>query len=488
MTAPEARTPVIVGAAVVANRSDEAGEPIALMEAATRAALADAGVGGAVIDMVRVVRGVWPYADPGRIVAGRIGASSAVTSLGVIGGNEMLSELNRTVQRVQDGEVDTVVICAAEALRTRRRARRDGGEPVFIDEAPGAVADEPPAETRPHAQGREITTGAAASAVAYYGMVETALRHAAGESTETHRRRIAHMWARASAVAADNPDAWLQRAHGAEEIATVSDRNRMISSPYPKLMTSNIDVDQGGAVVVMSVEAARRLGVTSQRWVFPHAGVDAADHWFASNRWSLDRSPAMGAVGRQALELAGVGIDDCRFVDVYSCFPSAVQVAQRELGLSPNRDFTITGGLTFAGGPLNCYCMLSLVRAVQLLRDDPGERALLTGNGGFFTKHSCTVLAGSPGHGYRSASVQAEIDTLPRRQEATQPPAVATVEAYTVGHDRGGEPQRSTLSCLTADGTRWWAATDDDDVARALLDDDMVGAPVDCTGDGVRLA
>ena len=33
------------------------------------------------------------------------------------------------------------------------------------------------------------------------------------------------------------------------------------------------------------------------------------------------------------LELAGVGVDDIDHVDVYSCFPSAVQVAAAELGL-----------------------------------------------------------------------------------------------------------------------------------------------------------
>jgi acetyl-CoA C-acetyltransferase len=37
-------------------------------------------------------------------------------------------------------------------------------------------------------------------------------------------------------------------------------------------------------------------------------------------------------------------------VDLYSCFPSAVQIAAAEIGCPTQRDLTVTGGLTFAGG------------------------------------------------------------------------------------------------------------------------------------------
>ena len=87
-----------------------------------------------------------------------------------------------------------------------------------------------------------------------------------------------------------------------------------------------------------------------------------------SNRDNLYSSPAIRIAGRRALELAGVEVADLARVDVYSCFPSAVQVAVNELGLDDQKPLTITGGLTFGGGPLNNYVMHSIARMVELSR------------------------------------------------------------------------------------------------------------------------
>jgi acetyl-CoA C-acetyltransferase len=244
-------------------------------------------------------------------------------------------------------------------------------------------------------------------------------------------------------------------------------------------MTANLDVDQGGAVIVCSVAAAEAAGVPRERWVFPWSGASAADHWYVSNRWAFDESPAMRFAGAGALELAGVGADDCAWIDLYSCFPAAVQVAQRELGIDPSRPFTITGGLTFAAGPLNCYCILTLVRAARLLRDAPGERAFLTGNGGYFTKHSMLVLSGEPlAAGFRSSSAQADVDALPSRPASREPATEATLETYTVTHDRDGQPERAIVAALDERGARHFAHSTAADALKALLTDDCCGIPV----------
>ena len=70
------RTPVFVGAGLV-NVRDRDAEPIDVMARATEQALDDASSARLRrrIGAVRVVWGVWPYRDPGRLVAERIGAS-----------------------------------------------------------------------------------------------------------------------------------------------------------------------------------------------------------------------------------------------------------------------------------------------------------------------------------------------------------------------------------------------------------------------------
>ena len=149
----------------------------------------------------------------------------------------------------------------------------------------------------------------------------------------------------------------------------------MISFPYPKLCTANLQVDQGAGYIVCSVEAARAAGVPEERWVFPQSGADANDHWYISERPELHRSPAIRLAGAAALELAGLGIDDVGLVDLYSCFPVVVQMAASELGLAiddPARPLTLTGGLTFGGGPGNNYTAHGIASAVQALREAPG--------------------------------------------------------------------------------------------------------------------
>lgn len=476
------RTPVIVGAGQH-NARDYGSEPIDLMTRCVEAALADSGAPTLrqAISAVRVVWGVWPYRDPGRLVAQRVGVPSARTTLTVMGGNQVYDLVNDTAVRIRRGELDVAVICAAETLRTRRHDHAGGRGTPYVPEADGAEPDETLGDDKPLSTPAERALGLD-TAVNFYAMAETAIRHRNGETVAAHRQRIAALWADGSAVAAGNPDAWIREAVPAGTIATESDSNRPIASPYPKLTTANLNVDQGGAVVMCSAAAATRAGVANERWVFPWSGAGAADHWYVTNRWAFDESPAMRLAGQRALALAGLGVDDCALLDLYSCFPAAVQVAQREIGIAADREWTITGGLTFAAGPLNCYCILPLVRAVRLLRDAPSERAVLTGNGGYFTKHSMLVLGGEPSAtDFAYESVQRDVDALPARPTPTEPQAAATIETYTVTHDREGTPQRAIVAGLDATGRRHFSETREPDQLRRLLADDCCGESLDLT-------
>lgn len=81
--------------------------------------------------------------------------------------------------------------------------------------------------------------------------------------------------------------------------------------------------------------------------------------------------------------MADIGINDVDFIDFYSCFPSAVQIACDALGIKIDdpRDLSITGGLRFFGGPGNNYPMHSIATAMDLVRNKPGSFGLTTGLG-----------------------------------------------------------------------------------------------------------
>jgi acetyl-CoA C-acetyltransferase len=55
---------------------------------------------------------------------------------------------------------------------------------------------------------------------------------------------------------------------------------------------------------------------------------------------------------------------------------------------------------------------------------------------------------------------------------------VATVEAYTVMHDRDGRPQQAIAATLRQDGRRAWGVSLELDVATALTEGEWVGREV----------
>jgi acetyl-CoA C-acetyltransferase len=320
-----------------------------------------------------------------------------------------------------------------------------------------------------------------------FPLFENALRAAAGESIDSHQRRVSDLWAGFSSVAADNPYAWMRTVHTPEEVRTVGPTNRMVSFPYPKLMNANDRVDQGAALILCSVSAARDAGVPEDRWVFPLSGADAHDHWFLSHRADLRSSPAIGRAGKSALALAGAGIDDVAHIDLYSCFPCAVQIAAHELGLplEDPRRLTVTGGLGFAGGPGNNYVSHSIATMAQRLRADPGALGLVTGLGWYVTKHAVGVWSTAPPpSGFRRGDPQPEVDALPQRTPAAGYEGEADIETYTVVHDRDGQPEFAVLALLTPDGHRAWARTADDDDMDGLVREEGCGRRVRLAGDG----
>jgi acetyl-CoA C-acetyltransferase len=485
------RTPVLIGAGQLSHRVDRGEdplEPVDLVATALRRAVDDSGAGSDVLtgaDAVHLVSILsWRYRDPGALVAERLGASPRRTTLSGMGGNSPQSLVNLTCLDIQAGRSDLVLIGGAEAWRTRMGARKGNAElgwTVQGDDVPAAEASTADvAMSAPGEQARGVVMP-----VQVYPVFEQALRIGLGRSIEDHQVAVSELWARFSAVAAGNPHAWIQRAYTAEEIRTPSADNRMIGLPYTKLMNSNNAVEQGAALILCSAERATALGVPRDRWVFPHSGSDAHDHYFVSEREDLRSSPAIRLAGRAALELAGVGVDDLAHADLYSCFPSAVEIGAAELGMGLDRALTVTGGLSFAGGPWNNYVTHSIAAMAGVLRDDPGSLGLVTANGGFITKHAFGVYSTEPpATPFRHAEPQAEVDALPSRVLCEEPDGPIDIESWTVLHGRDGGPENGFVVGLLADGQRAWGITQDADQLRVLVTEELAGRRAQLRPDG----
>ena len=481
------RTPVLVGYGQINQHAESPGiEPVDLMVAAARAAAEPRVLES--VDSIRVVNLLsWRYRDPGLLLARRLHVDPATTRYTGIGGNVPQTLVNQACLDIQQARADVVLIAGAETWRTRSRLRAAGAKPDWTrqdDSVPVAPGSD---DGVPMAGPAEIRIDLDRPAYVY-PMFEQSVRIAAGETLDQHRRRIGELWSQFSAVAVSNPHAWSRTALSAEDIWRATPNNRMISWPYTKLMNSNNMVDQGAVLVLASAQKAAQLQIPSERWVFPYSGADSHDTYAIGERAEFFTSPAIRIAGRRALEFAGTGIDDMELVDVYSCFPSAVQVAARELGLpvgDPRRPLTVTGGLSFAGGPWNNYVTHSIATMAEQLVTRPGSCGLITANGGYLTKHSFGVYGTRPPeHEFRWEDVQPAVDREPTRTALVDWSGVGTVESWTTPVDRDGRAEKAFLAVRTPEDARVLAVITAADEAEATVCDDIAGAAVHVRPDG----
>ncbi len=488
------RTPVLIGVGQTVQHTDdlvEALDPTLLMCSAIGEATFDAGL--ATIPNPQSLRVVnlltWKYGDPAYLIAQQLGLTPIETAYTTMGGQSPQSLVNATATEIQAGDLDIAILAGGEARRTRVRARKadvDLDWPTAPEGQTPRVIGDDLVLNHPSELARGVMMP-----VQIYPIFESAIRARSGSTPEQHLWRVSELWSRFSDVASTNPYAWSRQARTAEEIRTPSSNNRMVGLPYTKYMNSNNDVDMAAAIIMCSAEKAASLGVPRDRWVFVHAGTDCHEHPFVSNRWSFAETPAIEMGGRRALELAGCAIDDVAVVDLYSCFPSAVQLGAQSLGLALGRQLTRTGGLTFAGGPWNNYAMHAIATVVTDLRAAPGELGLVWANGGYATKHAFGIYSTEPpARGFCHDNPQSAIDALPQRELAEPADAAgpATIEAYTVMHSRDGEPETAIAACLLADGRRAWGTTPEVGLAAAMCEGEWVGTRVTLTDAGLLTA
>jgi acetyl-CoA C-acetyltransferase len=497
MTELHPRTPVLVGCGEITDTDTppSAGRsPYDLIADAARRALADAGAPGlgAAIDTLAMLRSfadtshrfASPFggsSNPPASIARRLGIAPARLAYTWNGGNMPQYLVNAYAERIAAGEMRAALIVGGEALRTQHAAER-AGLPVDWREDPGGepeLVGDPRRGWNDHEDAHGLR-----AAIVFYPLIEHAIRAARGTDMATHMASMARLFAGFAKVAAANPLATRREGYDAERIGRVDDDNRWIGHPDPKLMNANAYIDQAAALAMTSVGVARELGIPESRWVFLHGCADGHDHWYLSERPELHRSPAIREVSREAFAMAGRGIADMHRLDLYSCFPSAVEIGCAEIGIAEDdpRGLTLTGGLPYFGGPGNNYVTHSIAAMMRAMRAEPGRFGLVTANGNYVTKHSFGVYSTEPVRGpWRRgdpAALQARLDALPKDVLDEHPDGAARIETYTVMHDRGRPVEGIVFGRLDASGARFIARLPDDPAVLAeVRDTESLGRP-----------
>jgi acetyl-CoA C-acetyltransferase len=478
------QTPIVIGASEIAHRDGPDFQPASateLMIEAVQRALESTGAGevlGTLTGAVLVPHGTWTESDPGRAIAEAIGAPKARTirsELGVL----QQSLLARAATDVRSGAIDVAIVVGGENRWSGVVAGKAGTD---LPEAPAlACAAEPDEVIAPREMvisqieiDRNLTTAAH-----QYAIIESALRHHLGRSTGAHQRELGELWARFAEIAAEAPAGWDTRAMKSDEIAFPSESNRMIAAPYPKWLISQWNVDQAAALIFTTVGTASRLGLDESTWVFPLAMVESNAVIPLPERADVHRWPASQLVSRAALEASGISIDEVGPVDLYSCFPSAVEVQAREIGLSIDRDLTLTGGMTFGGGPFNNYALQGAAAMVRKLRESPDPTFGLTSAvSGLLTKPAVTVWSNrEPRTPFVSLDVSAQAEeATARRPVDPDLTGAGVVVGATVIPGRGGE--LTTVALVEVEGIRTVVQSQDQALGETFMAADAVGLPV----------
>ncbi|WP_250030076.1 acetyl-CoA acetyltransferase [Paractinoplanes maris] len=482
------RTPVLVGVGQVSERLDAPGyqarSPVDLAADAARAALDDAGVGASAVGTVAGVPQFeisLPWAVPllgcsdnfPRSVAGRLGASPRRAVLEVGGGQGPQHLVNEFAASIAAGDSEVVLLFGSEAISTITALATASPRPDFSESPGGSL------EARGHGLEGIVSMHHVAHGLtdtaSQYALIENARRARLGMSRAGYAAAIGQLFEPFTAVAAANPHAAAPVFRDAATLVTPSAANRPIADPYTRYVVARDKVNQGAAVLLMPVEAARRLGVPESKW------VHLAGHADLRERNLLDRadygtSPAAVRAAQHALEVAGISAGELSTLDLYSCYAAPVFVVAEALGIAPDdpRGLTVTGGLPFFGGPGNNYAMHAIAETVSRVRSAPGSYAFVGANGGIMSKHSTGVYTTDP-YGFRrseSARIQAELDAVPAPGEATAADGPAVIETWTVKHGRDGSREGIVLGRLEDDGRRFVARAD------AVLDLLSEGEPI----------
>ncbi len=446
--------------------------PIELAERAAGEALAAApGLAGALerITMVNVLgHGAGPR--PASDLAKALGIPGVRCETTSVGGNTPQAMVERAAQDIARGRLSATMIVGAEAVRSGRihaprpaPAQPERALPPTAPPPTPAVAEPDPivGSERQDLSDEERIAGLLIP-LHVYPLFESVLASRAGRSPEEQRAFLGRLLSPFTEVAARHPHAWFRDARSPGEISTATADNRLVVEPYLKQMVSFLGGAQGAAIVVTSLAIAREHGLDDGA-MFVWSAASASDVWYPVARPDLGRAPGLELAGRAALDVAGVGIDDVELIDLYSCFPSAVQIAAASLGLTldePGR-LTLTGGLPYFGGPGNNFTTHAIASLHDRLRAAAEPTlGLVTAVGWYLTKHAVGLYGSEPPPGgFRAGDTsegQRAIEAEARKWAPAGTPlrTTGTVEASTVIYSRAGEPVNAPVIVTLDDGRR----------------------------------
>jgi len=386
------REAVIVGVADAALRDGMLAQPMTPLQ--VQAKVAAAAVADAKLSL-RDVDGLLTAGQWGVPGVGQLPTISVGEYLGIvprfcdgtnIGGAAFESHVGHATMAIERGMCEVALITYGSTQKSAR-SRTLGGRP--------------PALTMQYETPWGLPTP-----VGGYAMAAMRHMHEFGTTSE----QLAEVAVAARAWAGLNPGATHRQPLSVSDVLA----SPMISDPL-HLLDSCLVTDGGGAIVMTTAEHARALGVQP---IHVRGFGEAHTHWSIANMPDLAWHTAAERSGRDALRMAGVGLNAIDLVEIYDSFTITVLMTLEALGfcgrgesgrsvagsrIAPGGSFPMNtngGGLSYAHPGM--YGIFLLIEAVRQLRHECGERqvagastALVHGTGGTLSSSATCILSRS---------------------------------------------------------------------------------------------
>jgi acetyl-CoA C-acetyltransferase len=472
------KTPVVIGISSIQQKGsfEQLDEALILMEKATQKAIVDSTNPKITdyIDQIQIPKGYWKYRDPGKWIAERNNIQSAVTSVTKIGVLQQ-NLINSACHDITQGKIRASLIVGGEARYKKILALKENKE--FIETKLNINPDFY-VKAADELQTKEEQDELGLMAVGYYAILETAYRKKNGLSLQEHKDKISNMYAEFSKVAANNPDGWIDSMKSAKDIKQVSKENPLQAFPYNKLHCSSWNVNQASAMILCSEDLADKLDIPRNKRVYPLVSSET-NHMIAPiQRPKLSESTGLDLAASFIKNICDEHKIQPNIYDLYSCFPVAVQMFADSLNLGSEDVKTVTGGMPFAGGPLNNYMIHSTVKMVSEIRNNHSNIGLVTGVSGMMTKQAFALWAKEPLIQFISKDVTEEAALIEHPVEmSTQTNGMAIVLGYTIFKD-ANKDMKVVIYGEDSQNKRKVLVSKDKEIIKSMGEEEWVGKQI----------
>ena len=470
--------PVIVGVGSIQQKGEykSLDEALVLMDIATKKAIKDTNNEDIknYIEEIHIPKGYWKYRDPGKWIASKNNFKDVKTSVYKIGILQQ-SLLNSSCNKIINNEIGASLIVGGEARYKLllSQIKNINFKEIELNENPNFYIK---SEEDIHLDEEKEELGM--MAVGYYAILESAFRFNKNIGMEEQLNYVADMYTYFSKVASKNKHAWIDSALNANEIKNITEKNSLQAFPYNKYHCTSWNVNQSAAIIVCSEKIANDLEIPQEKRVYLLASSENNHMIGTLQRPRLFEQYGMKLAADYILEICQKLKIKPNFYDLYSCFPVAVQMFAKSLNLHNYKKFSITGGMSFAGGPLNSYLLHSLSKMVSKIRKTKDSTGIITGVSGMMTKQSYAILSKNPltNFTYKDFTETAAKKEKPIKISSLEN-GVGKVIGYTILKKTEGK-YRAVIYIDCSDKKRKLITSDDMSIIKSMENEEWVGKKI----------